>query len=299
MSALPPTAPLVAPEWLAAHLGEVLVLDATVELPAPRFDGDYRVASGARGWREARIPGALHADLLEALSVPHALCSFTHPDALTLAAGLAGLGVGDGRAVVAYDRADGFWAARLWWMARAAGVAIGVLDGGFSAWRAIGGAVASGAAAPARPAQLAAGPELPDAWVEREDIEAATTDPTRGLLVCALSRGVFAGAQPTRYARRGAIPGSVNLPARDLTGENGRIADPAALEALFSDKLGPEAGRRTRLLLYCGGGISAAYLALGLTLAGRENIAIYDNSLQEWAALPHLPLVCSAPDAPG
>jgi len=36
--------------------------------------------------------------------------------------------------------------------------------------------------------------------------------------------------------------------------------------------------------LYCGGGIAASALALGLTLAGFTDIAIYDGSLQEWSA---------------
>lgn len=287
--------PLVSPEWLRAHLGAVTVLDATVELPSPRFDGDYRVASGAAGCQAARIPGARHADLVEALSIPHPVCSFTHPAAADLRRALAALGVSAARPTVVYDRADGFWAARLWWMARAAGVAVQVLDGGWAGWQAMGGAVEAGPLPPATPAPAIEAAERPDAWVERADVEAALRDPGRGRLVCALSAAAFGGTVPTRYARRGAIPGSCNLPARDLDGEDGRMAAPERLDALFTRRLGADAGRGERLLLYCGGGISAAYLALGLVVAGRDNIAIYDHSLQEWAADPRLPLVCSAP----
>ena len=287
--------PLVSPEWLRAHLGAVTLLDATVELPTPRFDGDYRVESGAAGWRAARIPGARHADLVEALSVPHPVCSFTHAEAPVLRRALAALGVSPARPTVVYDRADGFWAARLWWMARAAGVVVQVLDGGWAGWQAIGGAVETGAPPPAVALPPAAATERTGAWVGRADVEAALADPANGRLVCALSAAVFSGAGPTRYARRGAIPGSLNLPARDLNAADGRMAAPEALEALFTERLGAEAGRAERLLLYCGGGISAAWLALGLVIAGRDNITIYDHSLQEWAADPALPLVCSAP----
>lgn len=34
----------------------LLILDATVELPAPRFDGDYQASSGYAGWLQAIFP---------------------------------------------------------------------------------------------------------------------------------------------------------------------------------------------------------------------------------------------------
>jgi thiosulfate/3-mercaptopyruvate sulfurtransferase len=45
------------------------------------------------------------------------------------------------------------------------------------------------------------------------------------------------------------------------------------------------------VILYCGGGISAAGIALALTLLGREDIALYDGSLEEWSQDPSRPLV--------
>jgi thiosulfate/3-mercaptopyruvate sulfurtransferase len=37
--------------------------------------------------------------------------------------------------------------------------------------------------------------------------------------------------------------------------------------------------------VYCGG-VSATLLALGLVRAGREDVRIYDGSLEEWTADP-------------
>jgi thiosulfate/3-mercaptopyruvate sulfurtransferase len=44
------------------------------------------------------------------------------------------------------------------------------------------------------------------------------------------------------------------------------------------------------VIVYCGGGISAAVVAHALTLGGRDQVAIYDGSLEEWTADPALPL---------
>ncbi|NWD90228.1 sulfurtransferase, partial [Pseudomonas sp. K5002] len=131
---------LVDTDWLHAHLGEpgLVILDATVVLPSPRFDGDYRVASGHAGWLHAHIPGARHADLLTDLADVQASYSFALPTPQALIQALANLGAGVGSNVVIYDRADGFWAARLWWMLRGLGIHAGVLDGGFNAWQRAG-----------------------------------------------------------------------------------------------------------------------------------------------------------------
>jgi thiosulfate/3-mercaptopyruvate sulfurtransferase len=111
--------------------------------------------------------------------------------------------------------------------------------------------------------------------------------------VCALSAGLFEGSAVTRYARRGHIPGSLNLPARELFDEHGFYLHTDALEAVLDPLLQtPEP-----LILYCGGGISAASQARALTLLGRSNVLIYDGSLQEWAADPRLPMTTGAAPA--
>ncbi|MGW1782546.1 rhodanese-like domain-containing protein [Streptomyces sp. NPDC002143] len=38
--------------------------------------------------------------------------------------------------------------------------------------------------------------------------------------------------------------------------------------------------------MYCGGGISAAGAAPALTLLGREDVSVYDGSLEEWSTDP-------------
>ncbi len=44
------------------------------------------------------------------------------------------------------------------------------------------------------------------------------------------------------------------------------------------------------MITYCGGGIAASGVAFALRLAGRDNVSVYDASLEEWATDPSLPI---------
>ena len=58
---------------------------------------------------------------------------------------------------------------------------------------------------------------------------------------------------------------------------------------LAYDQEGVDVGDR-EVLLYCGGGISAAGSALTLAAIGQTAVRIYDGSLEEWSGDPALPL---------
>jgi thiosulfate/3-mercaptopyruvate sulfurtransferase len=290
--------PLVPASWLAAHLGPpIVVLDATVILPAPARDGDYRPQSGRGRFDDGHIPGARHADLLEDLSDRGADYHFARPPAGRLAAALGRLGVSGDCAVVAYDSADGMWAARLWWMLRWIGVPAAVLDGGWAAWVGSGGAIEQGRAdaatapdGPPGPQEEAITPrEQSGMWADQADVLGIVSGTRPGTLVCALSREVFEGTAPTRYSRRGHIPSSLNVPSRTLIGPDGRLRPPEQLAEAVAGI--PDRAQAGGVTVYCGGGISAALVAHALTVIGREDVAIYDGSLEEWSADPGLPLV--------
>lgn len=293
--------PLVDDGWLAARLDDprLVVLDATALLPSPGHDGDHRSGSGHARWAERHIPGSRHADLTGELSDHGAPYHFAVPSPKALAAALQRLGVRDGSEVVAYDSGGGIWAARLWWMLRAISVPAAVLDGGLQAWDAAGRPVAAGQEKPAPTPAPASAPApasegtltpvpLPHAWATLSDVDAVLRGDRPGTLVCALPESGFDGSVPTRYSRRGHIPGSLNLPGRGLLDEAGRFLPRAELTARVGAVLDDTA---SPVVLYCGGGISAAGAALALTLLGREDVTLYDGSLEEWSADPERPLV--------
>ncbi|MGY4979538.1 sulfurtransferase [Streptomyces sp. 900105755] len=279
--------PLVDDAWLATHLDDprLVVLDATALLPSPRHDGDHRSASGRPGWAGGHVPGSHHADLTGELSDPGAPYHFAVPAPDALAAALARLGVGEGSEVVVYDTGGGIWAARVWWMLRAISVPAAVLDGGLAAWESAGRPVAAGDRVP----EPAAVPVTPvprhGLWSDIEEVAAISRGERPGVLVCALPAGGYTGSVPGRYSRRGHIPGSVSLPGRQLLDDAGRV--------LAVSELAEQArvlGDASPVVLYCGGGISAAGAALALTLLGREDVSVYDGSLEEWSKNPARPL---------
>ncbi|MFK0019720.1 sulfurtransferase [Streptomyces sp. NPDC090798] len=292
--------PLVDDAWLAARLGDprLIVLDATALLPSPRHDGDHRSGSGRVQWAERHIPGSRHADLTGELSDQGAACHFAVPAPEALAAALQRLGVRDGSEVVAYDSGGGIWSARLWWMLRSISVPVAVLDGGWQAWETGGHPIARGdetgggeTSGGESSATRVAGPltpvPRPGMWTGIETVGAVSRGERPGTLVCALPPGGFDGSAPTRYSRRGHIPGSLSLPGRGLLDGTGRFLPAAELAERVGTVLKDD---QSPVILYCGGGISAAGTALALTLLGRQDVALYDGSLEEWSQDPSRPL---------
>lgn len=274
-------------------LGEpgVVVLDATAQLAAPVTDGDYRLASGYEGWAAGHIPGSRHLDLTRRFSDPANPYHFRRLAPADLADRLRRVGVHDGARIVVYDRGGGIWAARVWWMLRAIGVHAQMLDGGWQDWLAAGAGVQTGARtgrpAGGDPANTLTARPRPGSWSDRSQVCSIVDDSSLGLLVCALGRDAFEGRSPTRYARRGHIPGSANLPARSLLDSTGRLLRRPQLRHHLATLL----TEPRPLVLYCGGGISACLLALGLVEAGHERLSVYDGSLEEWTADARLPVV--------
>jgi thiosulfate/3-mercaptopyruvate sulfurtransferase len=245
------------------------------------------VESGFERWKLEHILGSRHADLVDALSIEHPVCSFMCPPPKELTRRFEELGIGDTSIVVVYDRADGLWAARLWWMLHSIGANALVLDGGLHAWKEAGQPVIQGTASAFKRGTLHLR-RSKKAWADIEDVLEVTEGRAKATLVCGLSDAVFSGEAATRYARRGHIPGSACLPARNLLIEKTGYYQPLdELTNLVSPLL---THIEQPVILYCGGGISAAVDALVLTMLGRDDLSIYDGSLQEWSADPRLPM---------
>ncbi len=146
-----------------------------------------------------------------------------------------------------------------------------------TAWLAEGGPLERGPSV-FKPTDFAAN-KRPGFFVDQDEVRAIVEGRAKGRLVCVLRPQVFAGTEQ-RYSRPGHIPSSINLPYLDLLGPDNRLLPESALR----NALAPLLVAGERVILYCGGGVTAAGTALVLTLLGARDISIYDGSLSEWSA---------------
>lgn len=286
------TSPFISVSELAEQLSSATpptVLDASFVLHPAEFDGDYRTDDGRPRWLESHIPGSIHIDVKTDLSDLDSPLHYAHPDPQELADRLASFGVAEGESVVVYDSTGTLFAARVWYLLRWIGVPVRVLDGGLKAWVAAGESVRSGEERAPVPVPTWRATARRNFWVSADELAERSAADDRPL-VCGLPAGSFTGADPSRYARRDRIPGSVNVSSRDLFEKDGTVKSRVEL-ILAYDRAGVEVGEgKPEVLLYCGGGISAAANALTLDAIGMHAVRIYDGSLEEWSADPERPL---------
>jgi thiosulfate/3-mercaptopyruvate sulfurtransferase len=238
-------------------------------------------------YRRTHVPGAVFFDIDEIKDVtsplPHML-----PGPAAFARAVGELGLGDGDRVVVYGARGFIASARVWWTFRVFGHdTVAVLDGGFPAWRAEGRPLESVSPSPA-PRRFTARfrPEL----VRELDAMRANVAAGRDQVVDARSHGRFAGTEPEPRPglRSGHIPGSVSLPYdRIVRREDGALLPPAALREVF-EKSGLDLARP--IVTTCGSGVSAAVLSLGLHVAGRRDVPVYDGSWTEWGGRADTPV---------
>ena len=280
------TSPFISVSELAEALGgenPPAVLDASLELHTAAFDGDYRKDSGRPRWVAGHIPGSQHVDLSTQFSDTESTLHFAHPEPQAIADELAGLGIVKGRPVVIYDTTGTMFAARLWYLLRWIGVDARVLDGGLDEWKATGHEVVEGDEKRPLPVDSWEATAERRAWVSKQELVERNETDARPL-VCSLPAAQFTGSAPSRYTRRGRIPGSVNVSSRDHFNPDGALKSKVEL-ILAYDAAGVDVAENTEeVLLYCGGGISAAAGALGLAAIGVNAVRVYDGSLEEWTA---------------
>ncbi|MFW7267614.1 sulfurtransferase [Gluconacetobacter sp. Hr-1-5] len=281
-------APLVSADWLAGRIGDpdLVILDASI-MRETGADGRGTYRSGAAHFRqEGHVPGARFADLFDDFSDPAARFPFTRPDTSRLDATARKLGLHANSRIVVYDALTGAWAARVWWILRVHGHRhVAVLDGGLAEWCRQGAPLEYGAPADPGTGTWVAAAALRQGFASLAEMVDIVEGRRAASVVCALSEADFSGAGSTD-PRRGHIPGSRNLPYRSLLDRHGRF-DPASIRRKVARL---DLKRDEDIVLYCGGGINAAGLALALEQDGFQRLSIFDGSLAEWRADPALPL---------
>ena len=279
---------LVSGSWLETHLPDpdLRIFDCTYHLLYGKSEvHPYRYVSGRADYDAGHIPGADFLDLQGEFSAQDSPHLMTLPAAEAAAEAFARHGVADGTRVVLYTRESMQRATRFWWMLHWLGFDNGaVLDGGYDKW------VADRRPVSTEPSRYPRGRfslnVRPEVFVGKDEVLAAIGSPE----VCTINAlgPDFHSGTDASYGRPGHVPGSKNVPAAALVSpETLEMLPPEDVAQIF-ERAGAAPGNR--IITYCGGGIAATLDAFLLHQLGYRNVAVYDNSMSEWATDPTLPI---------
>jgi thiosulfate/3-mercaptopyruvate sulfurtransferase len=278
--------PVITPRELAVLLtgpDAPAVVDVRWSLTGP---------PGRAGYQAGHLPGAVFLDVDSDLAGPPGLDGrHPLPEPAALQATLRAAGVSATTPVVAYDAADSSVAARLWWLLRWAGHhAVAVLDGGSAAWRAAGLPVTVEVSQP-QPGTITLRPGAMPVL----DASQAAALARDGVLLDARAASRYHGETEPVDPRAGHIPGATNAPFPELTDAQGRWLPPTRLRELAQQWGVGDA----EVGAYCGSGINACALVLGLERAGvttpQRPAALYAGSWSQWCTDTARP-VATGPD---
>lgn len=262
------------------HRHDWVVLDCRFALDDPSM--------GRKRYLEGHIGRARHADLDRHLSGPvTANVSGRHPlpSRRLLSRRFRAWGMDPHDQIVAYDQADGAFAARLWWLARWLGhVEVAVLNGGIRAW--VDAGLGLETDTPTLSPKVSTGhfraSRALTRTVDAEAVLAATRSEAPILDARAPER--FRGDVEPIDPVAGHIPGARCVPFNDNLDASGRWRDKRSLAHRF-------AARATHhTICYCGSGVTATHNVLAMVHAGLPEPALYPGSWSEWIADPARPI---------
>ncbi|RKP46173.1 sulfurtransferase [Pararobbsia silviterrae] len=262
------------PEWL--------ILDA-------RFTLDDE-AWGRREHARGHIPGAHYADLATDLAGPIVAGKTGRrplPAFDTWRETLSAWGVTPDTQVVVYDSSGGMMAAaRVWWMLRWAGHdAVAVLDGGLQRWLALGYPIDTFVAPRERTEYRHA--ERSELQADIHLVEQHRLDADWALFD-SRSKAGYHGEGVYQDPVRGHIAGARLADRADTLGADGRFRSPEALRAHYTQLFGDV--DPSRVIFYCGSGVTAAQNLVALAHAGLGDAKHYIGSWSEWILDPARPI---------
>lgn len=279
-----------------SHLIDSKTLMEQLEQDAPPVIVDCRFdlsnpELGHQQYTQGHIPQAHYLDLncdLSGQVVAGQTGRHPLPEPKALCIKLGSLGISSTEAVVAYDGAQGAFAARLWWLLRWLGHdRVQVLDGGLANWVSEGGALSNALPSPKK-AKFVQRASL-TRTCQMQDIRHR-----KAHLVDARDEPRFLGRHEPIDPVAGHIPGAINIPFQNNL-QYGRFKAPTDLRTQFTTKA---IGLDDEVICYCGSGVTAAHTLLALLEAGYPEPSLYPGSWSEWIVDPQNPVARGDHDGP-
>ena len=276
---------LITVQALRSMLDEgqpLVILDASFDLADP--------AAGERAHMAAHLPGARYVHLERDLSAPPTGRNGRHPlpERSALASTVGQLGITPETQVVIYDRQASMFAARAWWMLRWLGHAsVAVLDGGWSSWQGIGGAVESGAVT-VQPQAAYPVADTPSPLVATIDADTLLARLDQLALIDARAPERFRGDVEPLDAQAGHIPGASNRFFKHNLAADGRFKPAEVLREEFLTLL--DSRPAADVVNQCGSGVTACHNLLAMAVAGLQGSVLYPGSWSEWSSDPGRPI---------
>ena len=207
--------PLVSTQWLEEHLDDpaLRIIDCSMMMQ-PNDDGTFGFVAATEVFNEGHIYNSIYVDLGGELSDQNHEVSLMMPSPEVLAETLRLKGIGEGTAVVCYDRSNHAWASRVWWMLKTCGFDnAAVLNGGYKKWLAESRAISTemteypeADSLPVKPrSQQMVNKERVLSVLEKDDAQ----------LLHSLPLPMFTG-EVNAYGRPGRIPGSKHMYCENL-----------------------------------------------------------------------------------
>ncbi|HEX3770973.1 MAG TPA: sulfurtransferase, partial [Polyangiaceae bacterium] len=278
---------VVSTAWLEARLAEprIRVVDVRGKVLPPGNKPRYHAKRA--DYEAARIPGAAFVDWTSDIIDPKGSAPMQVATPEAFAAAMNAVGVGDDTLAVVYDDYDHIFAGRLAWALRYYGhEGVRVLDGGWARWLAEGRPTEAGppiaAGPPAKPFQ-----SRPVAALRKtaDDVE-RSIGRSDVVLIDARPANQYAGAV-SAASRAGHIPGARNVPYASLVDkDSGRFLPAPELARVFLDSGIDVATLPSEIVVYCNGGVSCTVPLNALRILGRDDVAVYDGSWNEWGEDP-------------
>lgn len=263
---------ITAEELIQLNLSEIILIDARTG------------ANAFEIYQKEHLKGArfvdLNRDLAAVTENPANGGRHPLPTVKEFAETLSAIGISSSDHVIVYDDKNGSnFAARFWWMMRAARhEKIQVLNGGFQSAIQSGFPTSSGIEIFDKTTYPVQEWKLPLA--EIEEVEKARQK-DQNIVIDVRDKNRFDGLTEPLDLIAGHIPGAVNVPLTENLDENGFFKSPEELAQKYKAIIGDKKTENT--IVHCGSGVTACHTLLAMDYAGLPIPKLYVGSWSEWS----------------